>query len=536
LPAEQYRKDVHAAANLTCTSCHNGDASAAVAAQAHAASGGKEFIARPASAAGTVAMCGSCHKEPAENFAKSPHALNTTAPRKPVCTTCHGSHGVQKASLELIAEPLCNSCHTIAQARRIHKALTDAERDVEALDEELAGQGPQAKPFRDRLKATRTGMRGLAHGLDLFQITRAASDALATVDEVRAKAIPQEKGRNWGESLRMALYVVALLVLIFGAVIVARTVWSRREQLPKVSATELKVVAFVGTALLVLAGLGGYKAKHYMDHDPKFCLSCHTMNTAFDLWQKSAHKNVDCHTCHIPNTISNLHQLYVYTTQRPDKVVKHAEIDRSICEKCHTGGGNESKWNQVLESAGHKGHVGKLRIECVQCHATSVHRFVAPKDLCATCHKQTTLKAAGTMAEMHCLNCHSFMTPAKDVKDPKHLLKPDRAACLDCHEKRSVKGETFPEGKTPMKWECGKCHKPHEQLNLVRNDCFGCHDAIVEGVHKSKGHQNCLDCHKPHGWSTNESTCTKCHTNLNPQKHHADSKKACTECHGAWDN
>ena len=79
---------------------------------------------------------------------------------------------------------------------------------------------------------------------------------------------------------------------------------------------------------------------------------------------------IDCHTCHIPNTISNLHQLYLYTTQRPDAVVKHAEIDRSICEKCHTGGGNASKFNQVLETPGHKVHVGKQRVECVQCHAT----------------------------------------------------------------------------------------------------------------------------------------------------------------------
>jgi hypothetical protein len=543
-PAQLLAKDVHGKANLSCTSCHNGDATAMVAATAH----GAGFIAKPKGAEATVAMCGKCHAAPAENYLKGPHNLATGVARKPDCTTCHGAHGVQTASIDLIAEPLCNSCHTIAQARRIHKALGDAEREVTTLDEQLVSMGDTAG--RETLKVARTRLRGLAHGLDLLSITRAAAQTLTTVDEVRIKAVPAAGARDWGRLLRTVALVLGGLMLLGGVILIGRFAWAKRHHLPSFGAGELKLIGGVAVVLAIAGTIGGLKAKNYMDHDPKFCTSCHTMGSAFELWEKSGHKNVDCHTCHIPNTVSNLHQLFLYTTQRPDAVVKHAEIDRAICEKCHTGGGNASKFNQVLETPGHKLHVGKQRVECVQCHATSVHRFVPPRDVCASCHKQISLKAAGTMSEMHCLQCHPFMGAtqknnsaggvaggAVQVIDAKRSLKPDRAVCLDCHEQRAEKeGVTFPTGKTPMKWDCGKCHKPHEKIKIGSADCFKCHDAIIEGVHKVKAHANCTDCHKPHGWTTEQSTCTNCHKAVNPEKHHADAKKACTECHGAWDN
>ncbi len=544
-PAELLAKDVHGKANLTCTSCHNGDASAVVGGVAH----GGGFIGVTPDGEAAVAMCGKCHAAPAENYLKGPHNLATGVARKPDCTTCHGAHGVQTASIDLIAEPLCNSCHTITQALRIHKALGDAEREVSRLDGQLAATG-NALEGRDQLKVARTKLRGLAHGLDLLSITRSAAQALTTVDEVRAKALPEAGAREWGRMLRSVALGLGALLLLGGAILIGRLAWAKRRHLPGFSPVELKLIGGVAAVLAVAGAIGGLKAKNYLDHDPKFCTSCHTMGSAFDLWEESGHKNIDCHTCHVPNTVSNLHQLWLYTTQRPDAVVKHAEIDRSICEKCHTGGGTASKFNRITETPGHKVHAGKQRVECVQCHATSVHRFVPPREVCANCHKQISLKAAGTMAEMHCLQCHPFIGStqqnnsaggvaggAVQVIDAKRSLKPDRAVCLDCHEQRPAKdGVTFPTGKTPMKWDCGRCHKPHEKIKLASADCLKCHEAIVEGVHKVKAHANCIDCHKPHGWTTEQSTCTSCHEAVNPEKHHADAKKACTECHGAWDN
>ena len=303
----------------------------------------------------------------------------------------------------------------------------------------------------------------------------------------------------------------------------------RRKKLPLPRARELTLVAAVAGGLGLVAVLGARRGYNYVQRDPKFCLSCHTMNQAYDLWAKSGHKEIDCHTCHAPSVMANLHQLWVYAMRRPDEVVKHAEVDRSICEKCHAGGSAKSKWNRIAETPGHRMHVGKQRIECTQCHAMSVHTFKPPKETCTTCHKQITLAAAGTMGEMHCLQCHSFT-----LDDSKRSLRPDRAACLECHEMRHVAGEVFP-AKAPMSWDCGRCHKPHKQLKPSNDDCRKCHDTIVEGVHAVKGHARCLDCHKPHGWKTEANTCNACHARITLASHHpTEGKTSCTACHGAW--
>jgi Cytochrome c7 and related cytochrome c/NapC/NirT cytochrome c family, N-terminal region len=517
--------DVHAAAGLGCTSCHGGDPAATNGRIAHA---GAEFVARLERGDAMAAMCGRCHKKPAENYLNGPHHLATAA-RKPDCSTCHGVHGIKPASIALIGEPLCSSCHTLPQARRIYKALDDAEREVSSLDAQLAAGGNNVAE-RTRLKESRSQLRGLSHALDLFTITRNAAQTLALADEVRAKALPHVASKHWGRRLRIAGIVLAALMIAVAGAWGVRVFRAKKLSLPRPRGTELLLVSGVLGVLAVAAIVGAWKANRYIEHDPKFCTSCHTMNSAYSLWDKSGHRNVECHTCHAPNLVSNLHQLWVYATRRPDEVIKHAEVDRSICEKCHTGGGQASKWNQVLETPGHRVHVGKQRIECVQCHATSVHRFVPPKETCSTCHKKVTLAAAGTMAEMHCQECHPFM--AQDAKRP---LKPDRSACLDCHEIRQIKGETFP-AKAPMKWDCGKCHKPHERMYIADADCKKCHDTANEGIHRVKGHTACLDCHKPHGWTTVATTCTGCHTKISPDTHWAKSGQKCKDCHGAWDD
>ena len=519
--------DVHAAAGLDCAACHGGDAAARDANGAHAGAG---FTARPALGAdAVVALCGRCHAEPARNFLQGPHHL-ASAPRKPDCTTCHGTHSVKPASIGMIAEPLCSSCHTVAQARRIQKALGDAESEVAALDAGLASDR-QSAPERARLMTARSQLRGLSHALDLMAITRAAAQTLATVDEVRAKVEPRMAANAWPPGLQTAALALAAMLTAMAVIWLARALVTGHLRVPIPRGKPLLLLAGIVGVLGLLASIIGYRGYRYIQHDPKFCTSCHTMNSAFSLWQQSGHKNVECHACHTPNVVANLHQLWVYATRQPDVVVKHAEIDRAICEQCHAGGGNASKWNRIVESPGHRVHSGKQRIECVQCHGMSVHRFVPPKETCATCHKKVTLVAAGSMAEMHCLGCHPFA-----AADGKRPLKPDRAVCLDCHGIRQVGSEVFPAGKTPMKWDCGKCHKPHERMYIGTQDCKKCHEAVNEGIHRVKAHAECLQCHKPHGWAAQVESCTNCHAGIAAGKHHASAGKTCKDCHGAWDD
>ena len=509
-----------------CVACHGGDPATSDSGAAHKT---PTFVGKPKSADATVAMCGRCHEKQKENFLKSPHHTNTTAKARPDCSTCHGAHGIERASLAIVGEPLCSTCHSIDQARRISKALGDAEREVTTLQAQLASA--HAAPAESaRLDKVRAEQRGLLHSLNLLDITRAAANTLTTADEIRARVLPGLRARDWAHWLIIAGAAAAALMFLLAAYWAVR--WLRTKELPlAVHGKRVLTIVAVAAALLATgAAVAGFRGYRYIAHDPKFCLSCHTMNSAFARWEESGHKNVQCHACHAMDPQANLHQVFVYVTKRPDKVVKHAEVDRKVCETCHTGGGNGAKQNDVIKTPGHALHVGKERIECVQCHATTVHRFKPPKDLCVTCHRQITLAAAGTMAEMHCLQCHSFL-----AGDPKRQLKPDRAVCLDCHAARQVKGETYP-AKAPMTWDCGKCHKPHEKIRIGNADCKSCHNTMTEGVHRVAGHESCLDCHKPHGWSTTPETCATCHAKIDATKHHAAEGKSCKECHGAWDD
>jgi cytochrome c nitrite reductase small subunit len=57
---------------------------------------------------------------------------------------------------------------------------------------------------------------------------------------------------------------------------------------------------------LVIAAVsaGGY---HFAG-TPKFCASCHSMETVHSDWQQSKHKQFSCTECHLPDTIL-LHQV-----------------------------------------------------------------------------------------------------------------------------------------------------------------------------------------------------------------------------------
>lgn len=487
-PATSASSDLHFKNKITCSQCHGGDPAAHMGNQAHVGN----FIAKP-DAEKIVALCGGCHQKPAENYKQGPHALNKDAPRRPNCVTCHSAHQVVSASIKIISEPLCSSCHNIAQARRISKALEDAEDSIAGAASTLHRNGDNPE-LKGKLAEARAELRGLSHSLDLFAITRNAAKAITVADEITAKVKPHIMGTRFGRNLRRVgvavVMVFGLTALIFGIRFARNLKLPTNLRMPAWRRFRTVTVVFV-LALLGIFIISGYNVQHYIQHNPRFCLSCHTMDSAFKLWSESGHNKIECHACHEPDLASNLHQLWFYAVRRPEEVVKHASVKHEVCETCHSTDRTESKWNKILETPGHRVHVGDKKIECVQCHAISIHRFKPQEDLCQGCHKSISLKAAGTMSEMHCMECHPFL-----AKDSKRSLRPDRAACLECHQDTRVKSEDFPEN-APMHWDCRECHKPHTQLKMPAAGCLECHDDAHK--HDAK-HAQCIECHKPHSW------------------------------------
>ncbi|MGK5085885.1 cytochrome c3 family protein, partial [Bdellovibrionota bacterium FG-1] len=103
-PAAKISTDVHGMAGLTCSSCHGGNPNALQGRDAHK----DNFTTNPSPAA-ISKLCGKCHEKPLASWLTGPHGRLSKQPRQPDCVTCHGAHGIARASVELIGDPLCSS-------------------------------------------------------------------------------------------------------------------------------------------------------------------------------------------------------------------------------------------------------------------------------------------------------------------------------------------------------------------------------------------------------------------------------------------
>ncbi len=309
--------------------------------------------------------------------------------------------------------------------------------------------------------------------------------------------------------------------------------------------------------LFMMAGAGvffGFKGYNYMEYNPNFCRSCHTMEDAWNRWSTSEHRSITCHSCHETTVIEGTEQLIKFSLNQPERVGKHARVNDESCTKCHESG--NTKWEQIADTAGHLVHAEEQNIACTKCHAVSVHRFAPPKKVCEVCHEDSAM-AVTAMASQHCSSCHGFLKPATNgkanngsglsgkptngsVPDDKvtngslpaqasSALLPDRESCLSCHAALKVSKVTWPEN-APMKVDCLQCHKPHEQAKPIV-DCLSCHAGQREkGLHQAKAHSGsaCQTCHQPHEWVIKtRSNCETCHQDK--AEHFAGA--LCSSCH-----
>lgn len=252
------------------------------------------------------------------------------------------------------------------------------------------------------------------------------------------------------------------------------------------------IVLAVGVSVVLIAGATLYRGYDYVQHDPRFCQSCHIMEEAFNKWSSSPHHLVTCHKCHQQDTKDSLWQVWFYLTQRPDHVMHHPELNHAVCAQCHLS--EDPQWKLVQETAGHKVHFGKAGIDCLDCHIGGVHEFLRPVDACIKCHTDKAEGAGKKMAFMHCTDCHSFLAKQTD-------LLPLRATCLGCHKNIKVGRESFPETAPMSTFDCYICHKPHDQLRPDREVCLSCHTDLKPVHYRMTEGQSCIDCHQPHRWS-----------------------------------
>lgn len=155
-----------------------------------------------------------------------------------------------------------------------------------------------------------------------------------------------------------------------------------------------KKIVVYGTvlSLLVAASLFVYTVYasnmlSYLSSDPKACINCHTMNSAFATWENSSHKNVaGCVDCHLPvdnfvakyksKAIDGWNHSVAFTLNTYENNI-HISDDganrvQANCVRCHASENATLKMNADKYHSGEGGSLENGR-KCWECHKYVPH-------------------------------------------------------------------------------------------------------------------------------------------------------------------
>jgi len=304
------------------------------------------------------------------------------------------------------------------------------------------------------------------------------------------------------------------------------------------------IIAVLSLIIVIGGGYGAFKFYNFKENNPKFCISCHLMQPAYNVWSKSVHKGLNCHDCHHLSIEDQNKLLIAFILKRPTAVPNlHGRVivNFEVCITCHWKINPKFKnAKQINRSTMHAVHVFREKFECVQCHGYITHEFKPSARFCVKCHKERTVHGTG-MEGLACLNCHTDRTPT---------LLPGRKKCLFCHGGERIRKELIADGTldvrnfmpspqiikkatkidvpkdAPMQFDCYQCHKPHKNAVADWSNCLTCHSNIMlVGQHKrhiqDMGLQ-CKQCHRPHAWKVSKQVakkvCVTCHEYRDPMR------------------
>lgn len=298
--------------------------------------------------------------------------------------------------------------------------------------------------------------------------------------------------------------------------------------------------ALVAIGVLVLAGVaaGGYysfQTYDYVQHDNEFCVSCHLMQQPADLFAESPHQGLGCKACHQPTLMARSQMALSQILENPDEIHAHADVPNERCAACHIEG-DPDKWRHIAASAGHRVHLESddpslQGLQCVECHATSVHQFAPVDATCSqsACHgnKEIVLEGMKDLT-IRCSACHNFLAPvdlregtsAEMAATLEAAILPDQEECFSCHVMRTLVSMPEQDAHAGM---CSACHNPHEHVTPSQavQSCAtaGCHTQAADLSPMHRGMQpgvleDCTACHKAHDFRVLGSMCIDCHQDL----------------------
>lgn len=221
---EDWKKSWHARHNVSCHDCHGGDPDDAK----FAMSPERGYIGVPPP--GEIPqLCGKCHIRIYDYYMKSGHGRAFVSSMKgPSCVTCHGSHSVQKASIEIIEESMCSRCHSYERARLMKKALFKTDSDIAEIEKDikmLKSSGAITEDEENMLFRTQADFRTLFHTVDV-DLVKVKTDSFA--ERLRSLRTRIEKITD-ELAFRKSFSTYIMLIFVFMAVIAFLIISSQKN-------------------------------------------------------------------------------------------------------------------------------------------------------------------------------------------------------------------------------------------------------------------------------------------------------------------
>lgn len=219
-PVTLWASSVHAEVGNTCDGCHGGDPNDPTE---KSMSDGKRFYLGPKEEEVT-GFCGKCHQELSEYFKQSAHWATGTQN----CIQCHGTHTVQRISIEIIDPEKCGTCHDYESADKLKTVLLGLHDRFGASKEKIQHiQGLPIHPLENELDKVWSQLRQVrmvSHTFDMTRIEKKADEVqalMATMETeiIRLEGMERErKFLGWG------------LIALFSALSIATYLYNRTEK------------------------------------------------------------------------------------------------------------------------------------------------------------------------------------------------------------------------------------------------------------------------------------------------------------------
>jgi len=183
---QEWKMSIHYENRVSCHNCHGGDPDDAAVSCGTPHSG---FVGTPPYRRVPV-LCGKCHIGIYQSYTKSGHGRALISSGKgPNCVTCHGSHRIQKANINIINKVRCSKCHTYERAKLMKQALFMTEKKIEEIEKnirDLRAEGAMTAEVEKVLFRTQAEFRTLFHSIDVARVKSRADEFAAKLTDIEA--------------------------------------------------------------------------------------------------------------------------------------------------------------------------------------------------------------------------------------------------------------------------------------------------------------------------------------------------------------